>query len=70
MKIDPVKVNAIDTNGAGDIFAGAFLYGIVAGYGYQQAGDLASAAAGEVVSGYGPRLTGERHISIRESVLI
>ncbi|MGY0218626.1 adenosine kinase [Endozoicomonadaceae bacterium StTr2] len=69
LKIEAAKVKAIDTNGAGDMFAGAFLYGITAGYSFQQAGDLASAAAGEVVSGYGPRLKCARHITIRDAVL-
>ena len=55
------KVTAVDTNGAGDMFAGAFLYGITNGYSYAKAGALASRAAAEVVSQYGPRLLGPRH---------
>jgi fructokinase len=55
------KVTAVDTNGAGDMFAGAFLYGITNGYSYAKAGALASRAAAEVVSQYGPRLRGPRH---------
>ena len=49
-------VTPVDTNGAGDNFAGAFLYGITHGMSYQQAGDLASSVAGRVVSQFGPRL--------------
>ncbi|MFV8783481.1 adenosine kinase [Microbulbifer sp. SA54] len=55
------KVNAIDTNGAGDMFAGAFLYGINRNLGYREAGELACAAAAQVVSQYGPRLRPEQH---------
>jgi sugar/nucleoside kinase (ribokinase family) len=51
------KVKAIDTNGAGDMFAGAFLYGITQGKSFVEAGNLASRAAAAVVSDYGPRLT-------------
>lgn len=54
--IEPYKVKAIDTNGAGDIFAGAFLYGITHGMGYAGSGKLASLAGSRVVSQYGPRL--------------
>lgn len=54
--IEPYEVKAIDTNGAGDMFAGAFLYGITNGLGYAAAGKLASLAGGAVVSQYGPRL--------------
>ncbi len=55
----PVK--AIDTNGAGDMFAGAFLYALSQGKDYQQAGRLASKAASVVVSQFGPRLRPEQH---------
>lgn len=60
-KINGHKVKAIDTNGAGDMFAGAFLYAITHGYDFKQAGNLASRAAAEVVSQYGPRLAGPKH---------
>lgn len=49
-------VTAVDTNGAGDMFAGAFLYGITQGYSYEEAAQFANLAAGAVVSQYGPRL--------------
>ena len=54
--IEPYKVHAIDTNGAGDMFAGAFLYGITNGHSYAEAGKLASLASSEIVSQFGPRL--------------
>lgn len=54
--IEAFPVKAIDSNGAGDMFAGAFLYGITHGHTYAGAGKLASAAASKVVSQYGPRL--------------
>lgn len=54
--IEPYDVRAIDTNGAGDIYAGAFLYGITHGMGFAGAGKLASLAGSRIVSQYGPRL--------------
>ncbi len=56
IKIPACKVNAIDTLGAGDMYAGAFLYGITHGYSYSQAGHIASRAAAYIVSSYGPRV--------------
>jgi sugar/nucleoside kinase (ribokinase family) len=53
----PVK--AIDTTGAGDMFAGAFLFGITNGLSAQGAGDLASLAASKVVAQFGPRLAND-----------
>lgn len=54
--IEPYKVKAIDTNGAGDMFAGAFLYGITHGHSYAGAGKLASLASSKLVTKFGPRL--------------
>ncbi len=56
VNIDPVKVEAIDTNGAGDMFAGAFMYGLTHGMNDQQAGNLASESAANIVTVFGARL--------------
>jgi len=55
--IEPFPVKAVDTNGAGDMFAGSFLYGITNGLGYAASGKLATKAASKVVGQYGPRLS-------------
>ncbi len=54
--IEPYKVSALDTNGAGDMYAGSFLYGITNGLTFASAGKLASLASSRVVAQYGPRL--------------
>jgi sugar/nucleoside kinase (ribokinase family) len=56
IEIEPYKVRALDTNGAGDMFAGAFLYGITHGHSYAESGKIASLASSRVVSQFGPRL--------------
>ena len=56
MEITSYPVQAIDTVGAGDMYAGAFLYGITNGMSYAKAGDLASRASSRIVTCYGPRL--------------
>lgn len=60
------KVKAIDTNGAGDMFAGAFLYAITQGKDYKTAGEFASLAASQVVSQFGPRLKAEQHEELKK----
>lgn len=50
------KVNAVDTNGAGDMFAGAFIFGITHGYDLKQSATLATYASSRIVTQYGPRL--------------
>jgi sugar/nucleoside kinase (ribokinase family) len=54
--IEGVSVKAVDTTGAGDMYAGALLYGITHGMTWRQAGHLASHAAARVVMQMGARL--------------
>ena len=54
--IEGVDVDAIDTTGAGDMYAAGILYGITNGLTWKQAGHLGSHAAGRIVSQLGARL--------------
>jgi len=62
----------IDTVGAGDVFAGAFLYSILHQYNYWDAADFANYAASKIVSKFGARLKqteiDEVRIMIKEAV--
>lgn len=55
--IKAVKVNAVDMMGAGDVYAGTFLYGLTHGYNYLQSAHLANFMAAQIVTIFGPRLT-------------
>lgn len=65
VQIPPHKVLAVDTNGAGDMFAGAFLYALSRGEDFPTAGRFASLAAGRIVTQYGPRLPAEDYPALR-----
>lgn len=54
--IEGVSVKAIDTTGAGDMYAAGILYGVTNGLTWKQAGHLASHAAARIVSQMGARL--------------
>jgi hypothetical protein len=54
--IEGVPTKAIDTTGAGDMYAAGLLYGITNGFSWQEAGHLASHAAAKIVSQMGARL--------------
>ena len=54
--IEGVKARAIDTTGAGDMYAGALLFGITNGLSWKDAGHLASHAAARIVEQLGARL--------------
>jgi len=60
------KVKAIDTNGAGDLYAGCFMHGFVRGLGLKLSAELASFAAGMLVSQSGSRLSADNIIKVNE----
>jgi sugar/nucleoside kinase (ribokinase family) len=65
-EIPPHRVQAVDSNGAGDMFAGAFLYAITRGEDFPTAGRFASLAAGKIVANYGPRLAAQDYPALRD----
>ena len=67
IEVKPNQVQAIDTLGAGDMFAGAFLYGQSQGMSFHQSGDLASLASAKIVTQYGPRLKAAQTSALLES---
>ena len=69
INVAPFPAKAIDTNGAGDMFAGAFMYAITHGHSFSEAGKLACRASSEVVCSFGPRLEPEKHAIIRKEIL-
>lgn len=63
------KVKPIDTNGAGDMFAGAFLYGLTQGIDFEKSGKLACECSSKLVEKFGSRLSTEDVLSIKTKVL-
>ncbi len=55
--VPAVAIKALDSNGAGDMFAGAFLYAVTQGHSHQEAAKLGNHAAAQVVAQYGNRLS-------------
>ena len=52
-----VDIQAIDTNGAGDMFAGSFLYSLLQNGDLKTCAEFANYGASKVVETFGPRLT-------------
>lgn len=68
--ITPTATQVLDTNGAGDNFAGAFLYGLSQHYDLQDCGKLASHIASQVVQQFGARLASSQYQDIANKVLV
>lgn len=60
-----IPVEAIDTNGAGDLFAGAMLYGINNGMTYAEAAKLGCLASSTLVTQFGARLKKEQITKVK-----
>ena len=56
IEIEAPKVQAKDTNGAGDLFAGAFLYALTHGHSYFDSGKFACHCSSRLVTEFGARL--------------
>lgn len=65
LNVPATPVKAVDTNGAGDMFAGAFLHAINHGKNFKTAAEFANKAAAKVVSQFGPRLKAEQHAELK-----
>ena len=65
----PVVANVIDTNGAGDNYAGAFLYALSQQYSLPECGQLASEVSAQVIQQFGPRLMPQDYKDIAKRVL-
>jgi len=67
VSVPGVPADAVDTNGAGDMFAGAFMYAVTAGRDFKWAAELANESAARVVGQFGPRLDAIEFDSIKQA---
>jgi len=65
-KVNALPAKAIDTTGAGDLWASGFLYGYLNGWPLEKCGELASAVAAEVVQVMGPIISDEAYERVFE----
>jgi sugar/nucleoside kinase (ribokinase family) len=65
-KLPTDKVDVIDTNGAGDMYAGAFLYGLTHDMSFAESAAFANRAASQIVTYFGPRLPAEQTRALLE----
>ena len=54
--IDAIDANVVDTNGAGDIYAAGFLYGLARGLQLNKCGQAGAILAGQIIEIIGARL--------------
>ena len=57
IKTPRVNIEAVDTNGAGDMFAGSFMFALLQDHNLKVCAEFANFGAARVVETFGPRLT-------------
>jgi sugar/nucleoside kinase (ribokinase family) len=67
-KISPIRANAIDATGAGDLYASGFLYGMTKNLAIESCGNIGSLCAGKVVETIGSKLSEEKWSEIIEQI--
>ena len=68
-EVQAQKANCIDSTGAGDFFAGGFLYGLVNGHNLNQCAKKGAIIAAEVVQVVGTELSREKWIDIKHKIV-
>lgn len=67
--IAPRKANCIDTNGAGDIYAAGFMYGLLKDYDIEHCGEIATLLSSTIIETVGAKLTDEQWEKLLPEVL-
>lgn len=66
-RIETIAVNAVDSNGAGDLFAGAVLYGLTNGMNLVDAAKMGCLSSSTLVTQFGARLRSEQVLNIKKT---
>jgi sugar/nucleoside kinase (ribokinase family) len=67
-RVPALKVNALDTTGAGDLFAAGFLYGLFIGLPLNEAASIGNITAGNVVEVLGAKMDQTRWAAIKKQI--
>ncbi|HLW06577.1 MAG TPA: adenosine kinase [Marinilabiliaceae bacterium] len=68
IKVAPVKVNALDTTGAGDLYAAGFIYGLLHGLSIHKCGAIGSYLSAKIIEVIGPKMDIQTWEEVHEEV--
>ncbi len=68
ISVNAYKVDAVDSTGAGDNYAAGFLYGLLKGYTYSDAGQMASFVAAQIVRQTGAQFDNQSIMEINKAI--
>ena len=59
-----VQISPVDTNGAGDMYAGSFMHAFLKGHTLEECAEFSNYASSKVVETFGPRLTPDGYAAV------
>jgi len=65
---DAEKITPVDTNGAGDMFAGSFMHAYLQGYDIQACAEFSNFASSKIVETFGPRLNADGYAEVAKKL--
>lgn len=68
VNVGVIKVNSIDTTGAGDLYASGFIYGLAKGLTLEKCGQIGAILSGKVIEVVGPKMNEETWTQITQMV--
>lgn len=68
VNVGVIKVNPVDTTGAGDLYAAGFIYGLAKNLSLEKCGKIGAILSGKVIEFVGPKMSQNTWTEIREMV--
>ncbi len=68
VNVGVIKVNSVDTTGAGDLYASGFIYGLAMGLALEKCGQIGAILSGKVIEFVGPKMNEETWRQIKQMV--
>jgi sugar/nucleoside kinase (ribokinase family) len=66
--VSGVNIEPVDTNGAGDMFAGSFMYAYLQNMPLESCAKFSNYAASKIVETFGPRLSLEGYKEVKNNI--
>lgn len=66
--VPALKVNCIDTTGAGDLYASGFIYGLIKNLSLRAAGEIGTLLAGNVIQVVGPKMDSPKWDELTDTI--